>query len=130
MGWPHPHLIKMSVTLDEIVQNAKVSLEYLNKTISDAHVLDFAKYFTKYEEIGPHLGLAETTLEEIGRDYHTTELKRRATLRKFRDEYLAKATYHRLIEALIACKMAHSAFKICKELYKEEGKEGHAIACQ
>ena len=112
----------MSLSLDEIVQNAGVSLEYLNTTISDAHVLDFAEYFTNYQEIGPYLGLAETTLEEIGRDYHTTKLRRTATLRKFRDEYSTKATYRRLIEALIACKKAFSASKICEKLHEEEGK--------
>ncbi len=110
------------LSIEEIAQNAGVSLEYLENEISSENILEFAKYFTQYQEIGPYLGLSDGVLEGIDQNHKKLELKSRATLKKWKDEYAFKATYRKLIQALLDCRRADSATNICRKLHEEEGK--------
>ena len=110
----------MSVSVEDLAHHSGVSLDYLENQISDQHVLDFAKYCSPFEEIGPHLGLSQKTLEDIQREKRTEELRRRETLKRWKDEFAIKATYRKLIQSLLACQKASSASEICSALKEEE----------
>lgn len=111
-----------SPTLEDIAQNAGVSLKYLNNQISDEHVLEFAKYCAPYDEVGPYLGLSDDVIDAIGADKSKEELKRRETLKKWKEQYAMNATYRKFIKALLSCRKASRASEVCRVLQKAEGE--------
>ena len=114
-----------SASLPEIIREAKVSPQCLEQEISDQHILDFADFCTPYQLIGPHLGVSQTSLDDIEADVHKQPLRRRALLQRWRDADTYKATYMKLLRALTACKRADSAYKICCALAAEEAGNGN-----
>lgn len=66
--------------------------------------------------MGPELGLTVSEITAINRDAPTHELKKTATLRKWKDKYAWNATYRNLIEALLKCTRAEHAQEVCELL--------------
>lgn len=110
----------MPFTVKDLAERAGVSLKYLEKQISDKHVLDFAKHYGTFEVIGPYLGLDKCDLSDIDEDNNKSALKRRKVLEVWKEKKAFEATYKKFIEALIKCDRNDSAFHVCQALAEEE----------
>ncbi len=120
----------MSLSIEDIAKETRVSLGYLDREISKQHVVDFAKYCIPFELIAPYLGLSEDVIDAITEDKSSADLRRRETLKRWKSEFSIKATYRVFTDALLKCGKASSATEICRTLQKEEGErqEGSYLA--
>ena len=103
-------------TLDDLVRVTGVPLQKLDEPCSDEHLRDISSGLTQWRTVAPHLSLEEGDIEEIERDIKTESEKRLKALRKWKNKYSFKATYRVLTEALLKCRMAHPAEKVCRLL--------------
>ena len=108
-------------TLDELIRHCQ---------ITDEHVLDVQVTSDRFHEVSHSLSEwrrlapiliddAELAVEDIERDYNKEERKRSGFLAKWTQKLSMRATYRRLIEALLKIKRTDDALKIC-ELFKGE----------
>lgn len=109
----------MGFTVEQVAEKAGVGLEILNEEVSDRHVLELAKFFSSFEELGPYLGLERRELDDIDEDKRNTPLKRRELVQKWKDKYAFEATYRKFVEALLNCGWNNMAYKVCCYLAKE-----------
>ena len=112
----------MGLTVEQIAQRAGLTPDYLDRQISDQHVLRFAEYCTDFELVGPYLGLKKHEVSDIDEDKRKTALKRRALLEIWKERQSFEATYRKLIEALMNCGKNNSAYEICCILAKRRQK--------
>lgn len=115
---PQHSIAKMSVRIEDVAEAGGISLDYLDRQMSDQHVLLFSKYCDPWELIGPHLGHSPSAITAIDRDYRTTELKRRAMIQKWKEKNI-RATYLSFLKVLIDCEKVQSACAICSILGEE-----------
>ena len=75
-----------------------------------------SRIIADHEEVGPELGLTEQEMIAINRDARTHELQKKAMLTRWKQKNAWNATYRTLLEALLKCKRAGDAQKVCKLL--------------
>lgn len=99
-------------TLEDLLARFKISERQLKDKLSDEHLPAIARIID-HEIVGPQLGLTQQEMEAIQADGQREEVRRLNTLRKWRQKYSINATYEELLKALLSCKMAELAEKVC-----------------
>lgn len=106
----------MSFTFEEVVAETKISVQALRKPCSEQRLLDLAEYCVPWNIVGQHLGLSQTQVNDIDRDYRTTEEKRIRALQRWKEAFAFKATYEAFVKALLASGRNEQAVEVCRLL--------------
>ena len=119
-----------SITLEEVIEKAGVSLDILKETeCADEDLLELARFCDNWRLIGSHLKLSEDQLSAIDGDYKLVDEKRLAVLRGWKQFRAFFATYLELIMAFLACHKVQNAFKVC-QLFKNKYCQSETISCK
>ena len=103
-------------SLQDILTEAEISLQLLEQPCSEESLLDLANYCDPWNIVGQHLKLSETVINDIDRDYRTTEEKRIKLLKKWKEGFAFKATYEVFVKALLSSGRVDPALEVCKLL--------------
>jgi len=101
------------VTLKDYVKHLSIPVELLDTTISDKHTQEVSR-FLEWRRVAPYLKLDDSETEEVNLDGNNEGEKRYLTLKKWKRKFAFKATYKRLIEALLESGRADHAEDVCK----------------
>jgi hypothetical protein len=112
----------MSLTLEVEELIARSGVKSINKECSDEDILAFGDICDPWELVGKFLELSEPEISAIAEDNRTASLRRLGVLQKWKSKFAFKATYRVLITALLKCKKADQAWKVCQILAQKEGK--------
>ena len=111
------------ITVKELEEHFKIS--HLNKEVSDGHILEISTFLEAWKIVAPHLGLNKGEIESIGNDGNTEDEKRLLMLQRWKQALIFKATYKRLLEALLSIKRADQARKVCQMIVDGEDTIGN-----
>jgi len=103
------------ISLQDLVERFQLSDELLDTSLSDEHLREASRIIDDHRILGPELGLKSVELKTINQE-QSPELQRLATLEKWRQKLAWKATYRKLIEALLKCSRADVAEQVCELL--------------
>lgn len=103
------------VTLEDCVREFSIPVELLDERISDEHILEVSR-FLEWRTVARWLKLDDTEVDEVDCGNESEQDKRYKTLQKWNRKFAFKATYERLIEALLESGRADHAEKVCKVL--------------
>ena len=103
-------LVQRCQLTDECVLDTKVTSDRFNAV---------SRSLCKWRSLAPDLDIAQQVVEDIEKDYHEEERKRSAFLKEWQQKFSVRATYRKLIEALLEIERTEDALKIC-ELFKGE----------
>lgn len=104
------------VILSSLIEHFELK-EQCNEPISSLHLNEIAlSYCAKWRFLPPPLGLEYIAAQDIDRGTGNEEDKRLAFFLKWKHAKGPKATYRRLIEALLAIKCRADAEGVCKLL--------------
>ena len=102
-------------TPQDLYDRFRISEHALNGELSEEHLQEVS-HFIDHNTLGPELGLTSQDMKDINLDERAEDLRRAATLRKWKEVYAFNATYRKLIEALLKCRKADQAVKVCELL--------------
>ena len=108
-------------TPQDIYDRFKISEHLLNGELSEKNLLEVS-HFIDHNTLGPELGLTMQDMKDINIDERAEDLRRVATLQKWKEACAFNATYRKLIEALLKCSKAAQAAKVCKLLIQSTCK--------
>ena len=108
-------------TLQDLVRRFKIPEHVLNGELSEKHLRDVTR-FIDHNTLGPELGLTSQNMNDINVVVGPEDLRRIATLRKWKQTFAYNATYRKLIEALLKCSKADQAVEVCKLLIQSTCK--------
>ena len=104
------------ISLQDLIEKYQLSLHQLDEEVSEEHLRDVSRIIDDHEIVGPELGLSDAEMTALNADGRTHQLKKMEMLRKWRQKSVWKATYRRLIEALLHCGRGNHAQKVCELL--------------
>ena len=109
------------ISIAELVQHCQLPDEHvLDTQVTSDRFHEVSLSLSEWRRLAPILtNEAEQFVEDIERDYDEEEEKRSGFLVKWTQEFSIRATYKRLIEALLKIKRRNDAKKIC-ELFQGE----------
>ena len=105
-----------AITLEELLKEVSVHSEKLNESISDDHLHEIVLFLTSWQTVASKLCLSEIDQDAIEREGKNEEDKKRKVLQKWKGKYAFKATYRKLVEALLSLAKADVAEKVCRLL--------------
>ena len=117
------------VTLEDCVREFRIPVELLDIRVSDEHLLKVSE-FLQWKRIAPYLKLEDSEVEAIDLGGSSEQEKRYKTLQTWKNKFAFKATYKRLIEALLESGRADHAEKVCKMLSSLATQKGTCITRQ
>ena len=103
-----------AITVEDLEQHFKIPKGALDKEISSDHVREISTFLESWKLVAPHLGLSDGEIEAIENDRNTEEEKRLLMLQKWKQALVFKATYQKLIKALLSIKRADLASSVCQ----------------
>ena len=103
-----------TITIEDVANQASISLDTLLDECSPTVLLDLAKYCVDWQLVGKRLGLPDADITAIDNDNTTEDRKRVGVLEKWKDRCAFRATYHVFIEALLSQGMSQAAVEACK----------------
>jgi len=109
-----------SVTLQDLVYRYSLSDGSLNAPVTDEHIQEISMFMTDWSTVARNL-MDDSTIETVEIDRKNEEDRRHGFLKKWKSQNAFKATYKELIDALLKCRKAVEAEKIC-ELLKPQGE--------
>ena len=104
----------MLVLVLELLNKLHLSQGQLDVEISDEHLTEASGIIDDHEILGSELGLTEVEMSDINQKHNSPELRRLATLRKWKQKVSWKATYLVLVKALLKKSRADFARDVCK----------------
>ena len=104
----------MAVTVEELEQHYKIPEGVLNREVSDEHIIEIPTFLESWNLIAPHLDLSKGEIEAVENDGKSEEDKRLLMLQKWKQALFFKATYKKLVEALLAVRRTDQAGKVCQ----------------
>ena len=107
-----------AITLEDLLKEVGVHSQKLNDSISDDHLREIALFLTSWQTVASKLCLSEIDQDAIEREGKDEEDKKRKVLQKWKGKYAFKATYRKLVEALLSLAKADMAEKVCRLLPK------------
>ena len=116
------------VTLEDCVREFRISVELLDIRVSDEHLLKVSE-FLQWKRIAPYLKLKDSEVEGIDLGRSSEQEKRYKALQTWKNKFAFKATYKRLIEALLGSGRADHA-EVCKMLSSLAPQKGTYITRQ
>ena len=116
-----PHKSPIILTYDQLIENAGISGDLLNKECSDKHLWKIASLLPDWVIFAKALGLTEPQIQDILQKQHLTTNKMRAleALEKWHRQHAYNATYCHLIKLCLTLELASIARDIC-EIVKGE----------
>ena len=105
-----------AITLDELLKETGIHLEKLDESISDDHLREIAIFLTSWRTVATYLGLSVNNLDAIEQEGKDEQDKRLKALQIWKSKFAFKATYRKLVEALLSVGMADVAEKVCRLL--------------
>lgn len=102
------------VTLEDCVKQFGISVELLEATVSADHIRDVSKFWD-WRRVAPQL-IGDSEVEEVDLDEKTEQEKRHRSLQRWQRKFAFKATYQKLIDALLESGRADHAEEVCKML--------------
>ena len=96
----------------DLTQRYQLTQDVLNQPVSEEHILEIRKTIP-WRDVGPYLLGTGPKFEDIHRDGHDEEDKRRLTLAKWQETEGNDATYDRLIEAMVKAEKNKAASEVC-----------------
>ena len=115
------------VTLEDCVREFSISVRLLDKRVGDEHLRKVSK-FLPWKRIAPYLELKDFEVEAVDLEGNNEQEKRYKFLQTWKSKFAFKATYKRLIEALLECGRADHAEEVCKLLASLAPQKGVYIA--
>ena len=100
------------------MEEVGVCPEKLNDSISDDHLHEIALFLTSWQTVASKLCLSEIDQDAIEREGKNEDDKKRKVLQKWKGKFGFKATYRKLVEALLSLAKADVAEKVCRLLPK------------
>ena len=110
--------------MPDLKERFQLSDELLDISYSDAHLRKTSMFIDNHETVGPELGLEGAEMTAINSE-RTVELQRSAMLKKWKQKFAWKATYRRLIDALLNCSRADLAEEVCRLLVQSKCKDSN-----
>lgn len=110
------------ISVQELVERFQLSHELLGESLSDEHLREASRIIDDHRILGPELGLKLAEMKAINQE-QSPELQRLATLEKWKQKSAWKATYRKLIEALLKCSRADVAEQVCELLNQSKYKD-------
>ena len=107
------------LTIEDVATKTGVNLERLEQECSDSDLLALSELCDPWELIGQHLQLTDPQIRAIDSDHKTTEEKRLASLQKWKENKAFGATFKVFVDALLVCKFAQKARKVCEYRAKQ-----------
>ena len=109
----------------------KIPEGVLNKAVSDEHIIEISTFLESWKLVGPHLDLSQGEIEAVERDGKTEAEKRLLTLQKWKQVLFFKATYKKLVEALLTVRRTDQAGKVCQICHntQSQGRVKHIYMC-
>ena len=111
------------VSVEELQAHYNVSSDVMNKTCSEKHILDISIFLDDWRLVAPRIGLEQHDVDAVIRNAHKEEERRLNVFRKWKGKCGYKATYRRLIEALLAIGRADLAERVCKVFISDKGND-------
>ena len=108
-------------TADKLIQDLGVPAEKLDKTCSNVQLAVIALTLPDWRALSPFLEISRTELEDIDHDGRTEQEKKVKLLWMWKKKESKKATYRRLIDALVNAQSVKHAEDVCKSLLSETG---------
>jgi len=108
-------MAKGEVTLQDFAKHFSVSEKLMDTTVSDEHTRQVSR-FLPWRAVAHYLELDDPEVEAVDFDGKNEEDKRFKLLQVWKRKFAFKATYKRLIEALLESGRADHAEKVCKLL--------------
>lgn len=99
----------LETLLQDLREKLQLSDDHLDARVSDEHLREVSRITHDHETLGPELGL---TPDEMTAIISSEQPQRLAVLRKWKQISAWKATYRKLIEALLKCGRADIAKKV------------------
>ena len=101
-----------AITLEELLKKVGVFPEKLNDCISDDHLLEISTFLTSWQKVALFLKIKSNDLDDIEQE-RDEQVKRLKVLQKWKGIFGFKATYKKLVEALLSLAKADIAEKVC-----------------
>ena len=102
-----------AITLDELLKETEICTEKLNQCVSDEHLRAIAIFLTSWRRVAVYLDLSDNDLDDVERNWKDEQDKRLKALQIWKGKFGFKATYAKLVEALLFLSKADIAEKIC-----------------
>ena len=114
MSWAGNVLKEM--TTQELATKSGINLDILEQECSDSDLLALSDFCHPWELTARHLLLTDPQISDIDSECRTTEEKRLASLKKWKETKAFGATFRVFVDALIACKCVQKAREVCEYL--------------
>ena len=102
------------ITLEDLTKRFEIPDSILENEVSDGDIREVSTFLESWKLVAPHLGLSKGEIEAIDRDGKTEEEKRLLMLQRWKQALVFKATYKKLINALLSVRRADVAVKVCQ----------------
>ena len=104
------------ITLEELTERFKLPSDVLKNEVSVDDIKKISTFLESWKLIAPCLGLSEGDIEAIDRNGKSEEEKRLLMLQRWKQAFIFKATYKKLVNALLSIKRADLALNVCQTL--------------
>ena len=106
-------MARPGISLQELKGRFELSDKLLDVRIAEEHLRKASRIIDDHETLGLELGLTSAEMTAISSE-KTLQLKRLAMLTKWKQKFAWKATYYKLIDALLKCTRADLAQEVCE----------------
>jgi len=106
--------------LEILLQDLQLSKDQLDAEVRKEHLSELSRIIDDHETLGPELGLTTDEMTAISSE----QLQTLAVLRKWKQVFVWKATYRKLIEALLKCCRADLAKEVGELLARSKYEHG------
>ena len=114
------------ITLHDLTDKCELQSQDLEKEISEEHLRDVSRIIDDHEIVGFELELTQQEMNDINQDGQTQVRRRLKMLKKWKQKNAFKATYRKLIDALLKCHRGDAARDVCELL--SQSKWGYKCA--
>lgn len=115
-------MARPGISLQDLRGRFQLSGELLDAPLNEEHLREASRIIDDHDTLGLELGLASSEMTAISSE-RTLQLQRSAMLTKWKQKFAWKATYRKLIDALLKCSRADLAQEVCELLAQSKCKD-------
>jgi hypothetical protein len=101
------------ITLEDLTERYQIPSGVLENEVSIDDIKKISTFLESWKLVAPYLGLSKGDIEAIDRDGNFEEEKRLLMLQRWKQALVFKATYKKLVNALLSVKRADLAVNVC-----------------
>lgn len=117
-----------SISLQEVKDRYGLTDQQLGEGVNRQHLREASRFIADHKILGLELGLTSAEMAAINQD-QSQELQRLVMLEKWKQRFAWKATYHKLIDALLKCNRADLVQQVCELLASSKCKHRAVRSC-